>query len=197
MEKDLLEEQARLQKEAHELLAELDLLQMLGKFGKPFIVGSLALGTMTWQDIDVEAVVQDPTLEKLLELTEHYLKHPSVRNVTVSNNLGNRIYPYYPEGVYLGLKTVEQKGRGQWKLDIWLLKKDQKSAKDDLEWLKKGITDQRRTIILQIKNQIVTHPHYRKDLSAKDVYKAVIDNEVTDLEGFKKYLTKIDHPVKL
>jgi len=41
-------------RQAHEVLEALNLLHFLSKYGRPKIVGSVALGLMTWRDIDID-----------------------------------------------------------------------------------------------------------------------------------------------
>jgi len=60
-EEHLVDRADRLQREAHAVLDDLGLLMFLAPVGHAKIVGSLALGLMTWPDIDIDVeVVGDP-----------------------------------------------------------------------------------------------------------------------------------------
>ena len=49
----LLARQERLQAEARAVIAELDLLSLLGRLGRVEVIGSAASGLMVWRDLDV------------------------------------------------------------------------------------------------------------------------------------------------
>lgn len=55
---DLTKQQDELQQEAHKILGEIHLMNLLSKYGKPEVIGSVALGLMTWRDIDIEGYCQ-------------------------------------------------------------------------------------------------------------------------------------------
>ena len=56
------------------------------------------------------------------------------------------------------------------------------------EWIKDKLNDKNKQIILGLKSQIMDNPKYRKEIFAVDVYKAVAESGVTNLEGFREYL---------
>jgi len=59
--------QQALQAEANEVLAQLDLHRVLGDIGMSVLVGSAALGLMTWGDIDVTVVCKSLDEAAVLE----------------------------------------------------------------------------------------------------------------------------------
>ena len=100
---DLLLQQDRLQKEARAVIERLKQIDFLGQFGKVQIVGSVALGLMTWRDIDIE-VVKKPEIDEFLETAKYLLIFPNVRQITLENHtkdVGND----KPNGLYLGTRA--------------------------------------------------------------------------------------------
>jgi hypothetical protein len=39
-----------------------------------------------------------------------------------------------------------------------------------------------------LKSHFWSHPEYRKSITSKDIYEAVLDEGVTDIAGFESYL---------
>ena len=100
------------------------------------------------------------------------------------------IYPDRPQGIYCGV-TYLVKPDIFWKIDIWLfLPKYAQGATKTIRWVKEHISEKRRDIILIIKNQVKEQLPRGKQITGIDVYKAVLENGVTNLEEFKHYLGK-------
>lgn len=62
------------------------------------------------------------------------------------------------------------------------------NAKNLNKWIKDSLKEEHRLPILQIKHAISSHPKYRKQIFSVDIYKAVIEDGVRDLAGFKGHL---------
>ncbi len=181
---DLLKRQRELQKEGKKVLEELKIIEILSKFGKPKIVGSFETGLMVWRDIDIE-------LEKEIDEKEYWetvntlFYSPKLKYLTLID-FRKSINPNTPKGLYIGIKYwFENK---EWKIDVWFMPPRSKDSENLNEWIKDKLNDENRKTILQIKNQVYKNPEYRKEFFAVDIYKAVIEKRVKDLEGFKQYL---------
>ena len=181
-----MEKQAVLQKEAHEVLGKLQLLEILSKYGKPEIVGSVALGLMTWPDIDIE-VVTDLKEEYMWEVAKHLFNFFNVIDVGIADHTKGKV-PHLPKGLYISARYKEEKSENKWKIDIWL--KDPKQEREQLsvDWIKSRLTDENRKIIFEIKSELASHPQYRKTIFSVDIYDAVLEEGVKNLEEFKNYL---------
>jgi hypothetical protein len=188
METDLMRTQNQLQAEAQNILDKMGLISFLEKYGQPIIVGSVAVGLMTWRDIDIEVVVNKVSIEDLLEIAKFLIQNPNIRNIQLQDNTGLRLNPQNPNGMYVGFKYKDEK---DWKGDIWLLSENQHTGKDDIEWLNTNMTPERKEAILMIKSQIASHPEYRKNIFSMDIYKAVIGKNVTTYGEFLGYLETI------
>lgn len=178
-----------LQKAAHQQITELDLRSMLSSFGDVIVVGSVVTGLMTWPDIDIEVIVQKvPTKEMVAELAQRLFIHGGMIRVWMMDNRG-KIDLKQPSGLCVGSKRVVDELI--WKFDIWfLLEGEQRSGKDDLEWVKKNLTPQSKKYILQIKDKIASNPKYRKEIFSIDIYRAVLNEGITTVTEFSKYLKK-------
>lgn len=186
---ELSARQNALQHGAKHQIVELRLEEMLSPFGDVIVVGSVVTGLMTWPDIDIEVIVQKmPRKEVIGELAQKFFAHEDMMRVWMMDNRG-KIDRHQPTGLYLGGKRVVDELI--WKFDIWfLLEGEQRSGKDDIEWLKKSLTPLNKKYILRIKDKIANNPKYRKEIFSIDIYNAVIKEGVITLTDFKAYLKR-------
>lgn len=182
---DLLKKQKDLQNEANMILREIDLLNILSIYGKPEIIGSLATGLMTWKDIDIE-VIGGINEEKYWEVVRKLFHTPQYKKLFVAN-FTNSVNPNTPKGLYISIEGYG-KTEERWKIDVWFLPPRKPDGENYNEWIKNKITDENRLIILSIKNKVAINPKYGKEIFSIDIYKAVIENGVQNLDDFKKYL---------
>ena len=187
---DLILQQNKLQKEGNEVLEKLQFLSFLSKYGEPIITGSLATGLMTWRDIDIELVDKNKSYQNLFDTVSYLFEIENIKNIQLNNNIGGRIRIENPDGLYLGFQY--QYEQELWKIDVWFIHNEKKhSGKDDVLYFKNNIDEEKRKSILIIKNQMATHPKYRKTIFSTDIYDAVLKEGVESYEGFFEYLKKI------
>jgi hypothetical protein len=185
---DLITYQDELQREGHAVLEDLKLLEFLAQFSKPHIVGSLATGLMTWRDIDLELYTV-PNEEQLWQASQYLFSQQYVKSV-MQADYRKRMDSPFPKGLYIGAKYKKEEGR-QWKIDLWLM--SQRDTPDYHTWMLKrlpSLTTEKKLAILTLKNALSDHPLYRKTIFSIDIYKAVIEEGVTDMVGFTEYLKK-------
>jgi hypothetical protein len=198
---DLFKQQSKLQKDASLVLVNLDLLPLLKKYGDPKIVGSMALELMTWRDIDIEIIVGELDKKVIAEVIEALVIKTVVRiDITFTDNrfkfgLEEKI----PKSLYIGLKYFgedippgEMLGANPkaWKLDLhFIMKEDARGGIKTTEIASK-LTDENRRIILEIKEVVAENPQHRKQIFSLDIYKAVLDHGVKNLEDFQSYLAR-------
>lgn len=185
---NLLKQQDLLQKEAREIIDQLDLINFLSNYGEVNIVGSLAMGLMTWRDIDIDVISKNVSIDSFIKIVYFILKNNKTKTITIQDNTNGKIRPNNPNGMYLGFKYQD---KNLWKCDIWLRYENNHKAKNDIEWVKNNLTTDKKTIILDIKNKISNDKEYRINVFSTDIYEAVINNGVTNLEEFKSYLNNI------
>ncbi len=112
---------------------------------------------------------------------------------TVMDNLLDQ-NPNLPNSLYIGVKYFkkdlphEHRSSSSpyiWKLDIhFVTSEDSRGAKVTQE-LKEKINDENRIVILELKDQLASHPKYRKEIFSMDIYSSVFDHNVHNLEEFR------------
>lgn len=181
--KEIENKQVALQKEAKALLEKMQVINLLSEYGEVTIVGSLATGLMTWPDIDIEVTTDKlPSRDEVGKLATQLFTHPeNERMVLLDNTQGFNMH--YKSGVHV---MFEQR---KWKVDIWFfLPTEKMTGREYMVWLNDNMTEEKRKAILFIKEQVASHPKYRKEIFSTDIYEAVIKKEIKDLDGFREYL---------
>jgi len=192
--RELRDAQARMQAEADEVVALLELEHRLAKVGRPIRVGSSAMGLMVRRDIDITVIcdrLNDEALEafanisaQMMLLTEH------VGTVRFRNDTGSwNLEPdKYPDGLYLWL-SVQTPDKTEWTIDIWLI--DEPDRQPDLQHLTTllpRLTETDRQIILQIKHDVLGSADYGPaKIPSATVYEAVMDHGVRTTDEFVKW----------
>lgn len=182
---DYLEKQSSLQRQAEKILSDLGLISFLSKFGKPTIVGSYALSLMSWPDIDI-VVVSPMKIQDYLETVTYLFPKQNIYSLSLQD-FRKSIYLDRPQGLYCGISYLV-KPKTFWKIDIWFM--PEAKALNLVNSVKSRLTNENRLTILKIKNEMREKTKHGKEVSGMDVYKAVLDNGVKDLEEFRKYLKK-------
>jgi hypothetical protein len=181
---DLLARQSALQREADEVVADLDLDRLLAEAGEPVRVGSSALGLMTWRDLDLTVVCPALSVGQVAGLGARLAVHPRVREASFRNDTGSwNVDPAYPDGLYLGLRYATLTGEA-WKVDVWFV--DEPDLQPDLEHVRTlppRLTGATRLAILRIKEVWAAREGYR----SVDVYTAVLDAGVQTAEEFEAW----------
>lgn len=176
-----------LQKEGYEILKEMKLMEYLANFGNPQIVGSLALGLMTWPDIDIE-LVKEIREDEYWKMVKYIFQQSNLKGIFIMDYRSS-LNPNTPKGLYIGVRYYG-KQKSPWKIDIWFLPKRDPNVENLNEWIKNVLKDEHRLPILEIKHALSSHPKYTKEIFSVDIYRAVIERGIKNIEQFKKYLEK-------
>lgn len=172
--------------EADTILYELGLYDLLKKFGNTQVSGSYLLKLMTWRDLDIYLDSESIDNETFFELGKEISIKLNPSKMSFRNELIGRTM-HLPKGLYWGIHTnlFDQK----WKIDIWAIdSEDIKQKQRGVEDLKSKIDENKRQSILELKNQLHSHPLYRKTFFSVDIYDAVLNDKVTSLEQFKEWI---------
>ncbi|HZR22047.1 MAG TPA: hypothetical protein VFA59_00575 [Vicinamibacterales bacterium] len=178
----LLAVDASLRAEADRLLAS-GLRDALEAFGTVHLMGSYTLKLMVWRDLDIHIVQPQITAREFFELGGRIAEavHPAkmhYRNELVMQSTG------LPRGLYWGVYLGDER-KGAWKIDVWMTDEAGFAAPHDFqERVRHALTDERRHTILRIKSAVWTHPEYRRGFSSADIYRAVIDDGVREVDEF-------------
>ena len=184
---ELIVQEEELQRQAHEVLEALNLFHFLSKYGRPKIVGSVALGLMTWRDIDIDLeIAGEIRAEDFWQTAKYLLAQDEVTLITLVDNR-NMIEKNRPPSMYIGGK-YEADGGAIWKIDIRFVSEQHAIAQKHIDSIGARLTDDRRRAILSIKHVVAQDPRYRTEISSVDIYEAVLAKGIMDLEGFKEQL---------
>ncbi|MDC0449148.1 hypothetical protein OAL67_00910 [bacterium] len=173
--------------QADKLLKSWSLLEYLNKYGDAYSVGSVALDLMTWRDIDLEVICdKEPSKNDAIDVARYLFNKDGFRKVSpIDYSDGDGIKK--PKGLYIGTEYVDE-DKNKWKVDVWLLATNFARTKEKTEEIRNRLTPEFRNIILDIKSQVHDHPLYRKKIVSVDIYDAVTNDGVKNLEDFKEYL---------
>jgi len=190
MNNSLLDMNLLIKKEADDILYKKGLIDILKSFGTPHIHGSYALDLMTWRDLDI--YLHTDTFKEadffLLGSKLCTLLQPikmSFRNELIANTPGLPVGLYW--GVYLGNERA-----GSWKIDIWAVDNSefQKLVRYNTE-IRERLTHSAVLSILEIKSQCWKDPEYRRSYNSADIYQAVLEKKITNIDDFKKHFEKL------
>lgn len=180
------ETDAALRAEADGLLSG-GLRDVLADYGEVHVVGSYMMRLMAWRDLDIHLVTDTVDRSASFELggrlaallTPHRMQY---RDETVAGTAG------LPAGLYWGVYLGDERAGG-WKLDIWIT--DQRGLERVQAYcrmIEGRLSASTRETILMIKSQCWSRSEYRKSFGSAEIYEAVLDHGVRDLEGFWRYL---------
>ncbi len=182
----LLEKQKALQKQADDVLNDLGLVSELSKYGEVKIVGSVALGLMTWPDIDINLISQKGINDSdYFEMIKFIFSQKYIKQLILIDNRSS-FEKNRPQSMYIGI--IYDLSGVNWKIDIRYLDPAEAWADKDVEIIKGKLTEESIKTILEIKTAFHNHPKYRKEFSGYDIYNAVLNNNVSKVEAFSDLL---------
>jgi len=193
---ELLQRQHRLQAEARQVLADLDLMTALGRLGQAEHVGSSVSGLMVWRDLDVGVRCSQPTVDRVFDTLRPIMTHPRVHEVLYREETGSRS----PSGqaadqrYYFVVRYVTVAGH-PWKIDISVWRTNApRNQLSHVAYLAAHLTDEMRLAILWIKDVWHRLPTYPDEVSGTDIYTAVLEHGLRTPEQFATYLQERGHP---
>ncbi|OGC77110.1 hypothetical protein A2619_00280 [candidate division WWE3 bacterium RIFOXYD1_FULL_39_9] len=149
-------------------------------FGNITYTGSAVFNLMVDPDIDSNIILNPMDKSKIIAFANDLTDIKECRKVI----LYNRIYEDVPYFV-INIERFTFEGE-TWVLTFFIQENDfQGAIKRNAELLNK-VTPENRKIILDIKNWRLQN-NLKADIPSVYVYEAVLENGVTDIEGFKKY----------
>ena len=189
MSNNLIETDQLIRREADEILHQKGLLSLLKRYGRPHVAGSYVLQLMTWRDLDIYLEADEIVEPRFFHLGGQIASilcpvKMHFRNERIAQTEGLPLGFYW--GVYLG-----DERKGDWKIDIWALDGDECQQAIDYEAdLARQLTPETRLSILGIKSQCWQDPAYRRSFSSQDIYRAVLEEGVTNMDEFETFLRR-------
>jgi hypothetical protein len=170
-----------IKQEADLLLYQQGLYAVLEAYGQPFIAGSYAYDLMTWRDLDIY-FTGDCDFQKFFNLGYKITASLKAYKSFFTDNRG-----LSPDGLYWGIRLGDIQA-GAWKIDIWhFSKQDYQDQVRNCDMIKNRLTDETRKAIIEIKSHFCMKPGYRDTITSDDIYKAVFEFGVRNVEQFMKY----------
>jgi len=185
----LIDRQSQLQASARDLIDGLGLLAILDPAGSVRPVGSFELGLMVWPDLDLEVITPGPPRpEVVLDVLRDLVLISGVSKINYADHR-NGAGAELPRGIYVGPDPDFRSVR--WQVDIWFIDEDQAAERRRLaESFRGRLTDASRRTILQIKQVAAASYRYHRGVSSVDIYRAVLDEGVTSVDGFVSVLAR-------
>ena len=179
----LIEKSRKFKTDADQLLGDSKLLDILSKYGEVKLTGSYVYDLMMSGDIDIE-VYGDFSREKAQDILNDLISNTEFTGYMFFDWVKYE-QPKWPKGYYIGFKQIMPGYLSQWKIDIWFMKENRNGSDKYLDKLN-NIDNKTKETILKLKEYIKS-TNWQAD--STQVYDAVLDHGVEDIEGLEKYLS--------
>ncbi len=199
----LLNNQQKLQDNADWVLEQINLIQLLSKYGEVKIVGAKALGLMVARDIDISILVPEINIKIWQQIVNQLMITKNVRKVTAVDEYyydDKNIYNLYngkKYSLYIEMDSLlgpDQDKHNPWEIQIHLITVD-KFDKTILENIKSKLDEKTRLTILKLKwwaNQVNRELLYKScghfKIHSVWIYEAVLNNEISEISELINYL---------
>jgi hypothetical protein len=180
---DPVERAAKLREEADLVIQEVNLYEALNSYGRIVSTGSYFLNLMMYPDIDL--YISKVSIHQLFEIGAQLATSEKVFQVVFEKSRTPRL----PGGLYLKAR-IEYGNWGRfWKIDIWSLKDSVIDEKmKEIHHFKQKMTEPLREQILEYKYSVLTAGNRTPMYSGYFIYKAFIDEGLSDFGDVTQYL---------
>ncbi len=183
-----ISEQIRLQADA--VLERLQLTSSINKVGKLYFTGSYALNLMTWNDIDMQVVVQKELApsEALMQIMDLFVHQKNLIKAQIIN-FNNDYKPHWPKGMCLAAKIDFPDLGGIWKFDIWSLQdEDFRKNRQLLDQLQTALTESTRKLILEMKHLLMQKEGRVPKMGSYWLYQAILIQGLSEKQAILDFL---------
>jgi hypothetical protein len=187
---DPLERSAALRQEADLVLEQVRLHEILRPYGRIVPTGSYYLDVMAYPDIDL--YISKVSIEELFAIGGQFAACERVFQVIFEKSRTADL----PGGLYLKPRIEYGAWGRPWKIDIWSLDDGVIEAKmEPMLRFEREMTAELRERILRYKVSILTESHRTPMYSGYYVYRAFIDEGLTDFDEVTHYL--VEHGIQM
>ena len=147
---------------------------------------------MTWADLDIAIVLKDDwkSLSTFMELTKEIGLLKGVKKINYSNHLENDLEGGLPQGFYDGVYM--ESDNLKWKIDIWAVNQENITKyKDEMNRISNLLDTDKRELILEVKNRILTDEGRTPVFSGYHIYKAIVDLNMKSADMIIDYLKEV------
>ena len=170
------------QKTGLDILSDLKLLELWGRFGDPVIVGAVAYGLVVAPDIDMEIFCEEPRINDGFAVLAACSTHPKVKDAGFSNHLHDE------QALYWRLGYLHDDGQ-LWKIDMWSCRPREVvgvCGANLVDPLRKALTEPARETILRLKEEILAQQTFK--CPSLQIYRAVLDHGVNTSEELREWV---------
>lgn len=177
-----------LKEQADIFLYEMGLLNKLKEYGEPHIIGSYRMDIMAWNDLDIDILNNQMSVDKLYELSHFIFKtfKPIWYEAKQEANSDRKTVWFH------GFETMIT--GTLWNIDIWFFDEETiLKAEQYCDRISEKIKSNPHfaKIILTIKEKLIDNQQYGYGkYTSVDVYKAVLENNIKSIDEFLNYCTK-------
>jgi hypothetical protein len=173
---------AERRKAAEGILADLQLVERWGRFGRPVIVGALAYDLIVDFDIDMEIYCPDLQIDHGFQVLRECAQNSHVTHAQFLNGLKTP-----DQALYWQIRYRDEENR-DWKVDMWSAPEDYSLPRSEhfVEPMKKALTNETRKAILELKESRA-NDNTLACLSI-DLYRAVLEDGVRCADDLRHWL---------
>lgn len=158
---------------------KLSVLKILKKYGRAEIVGSVMNRLIIAKDLDIHLL----TSFNLKMVANEVYSKLDLENINLHMEIED--LQDIKNSVYICIKDYYD-----WRIDIWITNNIKFAGFDMVEELRSELDNKKRQIIMELKEY-----YYKKNLLFGEmstiIYKAVLKDNVENIDDFKKYLGEI------
>ena len=178
-----LKQSRLIKKEANNLIEKFNLAYIISQYGHLHYTGSYELDLMYKKDIDISIVNNNISVEEFSQLGKDLIDKLNTPSVYYRNTRITPVEKRPENALYWGVKT------GEWWIDIWAMNESvYKRAESYIAEIKSKLNPQNRITILQLKNELLSLNTYGNKFGSRELYDAVLNNNVSSVQSFEKYL---------
>ncbi len=173
----------RMREQALEILAELDLMGLWGRFGRPVLVGATAYDLVWDPDLDMEIYCPRVSAEQGFRvLGECASRNPRVLSARYDNLISGPDRAYYWQLRYRAEEGTE------WKVDMWSAPEDYDLPRSEylVEPMNRALNEELRALIVGLKAARRREPGL--ECLSIDLYRAVLEDGVRSPETLREWL---------
>ena len=179
-----LDHAQRLRQQADVTLHQIGLAGIVRPYGEAIPTGSYFLDVMVYPDIDI--YIPMVSLDQLFGMASQFARCDRITQIVFEKSTD----PSMPGGLYLKLRLDRSDWGRPWKIDLWSIDPSTIEAKmEPMRRFKLHMTESLREQIIRYKLSILTVQGRTPMYSGYYIYKAFLDEGLTEFAQVTRYLT--------